>query len=104
MSAVPTPGPQHPRALTATPWPTTTLAILASQDLPGLTATLRRKIVTVPVRLVHSGRRADLRLPDIWLWADAISQALASIHAIGSAAERHSRLNAHESAEPRTGR
>jgi len=59
------------------------VAILAGPDLQRATAaTLRRKVFTMPGRLVHSGRRRRLRLPDSWPWADAISIALASIHTI----------------------
>ena len=59
------------------------VAILAGPDLQRATAaTLRRKVFTMPGRLVHSGRRRRLRLPDSWPWADAISTALASIHTI----------------------
>lgn len=36
-------------------------------------ATQRRKVFTVPGRLVRTGRRRHLRLPDSWPWADAIS-------------------------------
>jgi hypothetical protein len=56
---------------------------LAGPDLERATAaTLRRKVFTMPGRLVHSGRRRDLRLPAHWPWADAISTALGRIHAI----------------------
>ena len=56
---------------------------LAGADLERATAaTLRRKVFTMPGRLVHSGRRRHLRLPASWPWADAITRALASIHAI----------------------
>jgi len=59
------------------------VAILAGPDLQRATAaTLRRKVFTMPGRLVRSGRRRRLRLPDSWPWADAISTALASIHTI----------------------
>ncbi|MDQ3422669.1 MAG: transposase [Actinomycetota bacterium] len=59
------------------------VAILAGPDLQRATvATLRRKVFTMPGRLVHSGRRRHLRLPANWPWAEAISTALASIHAI----------------------
>ncbi len=59
------------------------VAILAGPDLQRATAaTLRRKVFTMPGRLVHSGRRRRLRLPGSWPWADAISTALASIHTI----------------------
>jgi rubrerythrin len=56
---------------------------LAGADLERATAaTLRRKVFTVPGRLVHTGRRRHLRLPAGWPWADAITTALARIHAI----------------------
>jgi len=59
------------------------VGILAGPDLQrATTATLRRKVFTMPGRLVHSGRRRYLRLPASWPWADPISSALASIHAI----------------------
>ena len=56
---------------------------LAGADLERATAaTLRRKVFTMPGRLVHSGRQRRLRLPEHWPWADAITQALTAIHAI----------------------
>jgi hypothetical protein len=56
---------------------------LAGPDLDTATAaSLRRKVFTVPGRLVHSARRRHLRLPESWPWATAIEQALAKIHAI----------------------
>jgi len=59
------------------------VAILAGPDLQRATAaTLRRKVFTMPGRLVHTGRRRGLRLPANWPWAEAISTALASVHAI----------------------
>ena len=59
------------------------VAILAGTDLTRATAaTLRRKVFTVPGRLVHSGRRRHLRLPASWPWAQVISTALTSIHTI----------------------
>jgi rubrerythrin len=59
------------------------VAILAGPDLERATAaTLRRKVFTMPGRLVHTGRRRHLRLPADWPWAEAISTALASVHAI----------------------
>jgi len=59
------------------------VAILAGDDLKRATAaTLRRKVFTMPGRLVHSGRQRHLRLPANWPWADAISTALATIQAI----------------------
>ena len=56
---------------------------LAGADLERATAaTLRRKVFTMPGRLVHGGRQRRLRLPEHWPWADAITQALTAIHAI----------------------
>ena len=56
---------------------------LAGPDLDTATAaTLRRKVFTMPGRLVHSGSRRHLRLPTSWPWADAISNALERITAI----------------------
>jgi hypothetical protein len=56
---------------------------LAGPDLNTTTAaTLRRKVFTTPGRLVHSGRRRRLRLPDNWPWATAITTALNTITAI----------------------
>ncbi len=59
------------------------VAILSGPDLErGTAATLRRKVFTMPGRLVHTGRRRHVRLPANWPWAEAITTALASIHAI----------------------
>jgi len=56
---------------------------LAGPDLNTATAaTLRRRVFTMPGRLVHSSRRQHLRLPKNWPWADAITTALDRIHAI----------------------
>jgi len=56
---------------------------LAGPDLHRATvATLRRKVFTMPGRLVHSGRRRRLRLPDSWPWADPVLLALTRISAI----------------------
>ena len=56
---------------------------LAGADLERATAaTLRRKVFTMPGRLVHTGRRRHLRLPARWPWADAITTSLGRIHAI----------------------
>jgi len=56
---------------------------LAGPDLQTATAaTLRRKVFTMPGRLVHSGRRERLRLPENWPWAVAITTALNAIIAI----------------------
>jgi hypothetical protein len=56
---------------------------LAGPELQTATAaTLRRKVFTTPGRLVHSGRRHRLRLPESWPWAEAISTAFGRIEAI----------------------
>lgn len=56
---------------------------LAGDDLEKATAsTLQRAVFTVPGRLVSSGRRRHLRLPESWPWAEAIERALASVAAI----------------------
>ena len=56
------------------------LGRLAGPDLAAATAaTLRRKVFTMPGRLVHSGRRRRLRLPQRWPWAAAITTALDKI-------------------------
>ncbi len=56
---------------------------LAGADLERATAaTLRRKVFTMPGRLVHTGRPRHLRLPARWPWAEAISTALGRVHAI----------------------
>jgi len=56
---------------------------LAGTDLAQATApTLRRRVFTVPGRLVRSGRTQRLRLPARWPWAAAITTALAAIQAI----------------------
>jgi len=56
---------------------------LAGADLHQATAaTLRRKVFTMPGRLVHTGRRRHLRLPANWPWADPVRLALTRITAI----------------------
>lgn len=56
---------------------------LAGPDLETATAaTLRRRVFTMPGRLVHSGRQQRLRLPTSWPWADAITTAIDRITAI----------------------
>ena len=56
---------------------------LAGHDLEkATTATLQRRVFTVPGRLVTSARRRHLRLPASWPWAEAIRQALQRIQAI----------------------
>ncbi len=59
------------------------VGLLAGGKLHRATATtLRRAIFTMPGRLVHSGRRRRLRLPEHWPWAEQFSTALAAINAI----------------------
>ena len=41
------------------------------------TATIRRKIVTIPARVASSGRRIRLHLPEAWPWAAAWSTLFA---------------------------
>ena len=56
---------------------------LAGPELDKATAaTLRRKVFTMPGRLVHTARQRRLRLPKNWPWAEAISTALSRITAI----------------------
>ena len=56
---------------------------IAGPDLERATAsTLRRKVFTMPGRLVHTGRRRHLRLPASWPWADPVLLALTRITAI----------------------
>jgi hypothetical protein len=56
---------------------------LAGPDLDTATAaTLRRKVFTMPGRLVHTGRRRHLRLLASWPWAEPVVLALARITAI----------------------
>ena len=59
------------------------VALLAGPQLARATATtLRRTVFTIPGRLIHTGRRRHLRLPDKWPWAATILQAVTRIHAI----------------------
>lgn len=51
---------------------TRTASTLAAPDLAGATtATLRRKLVTVPTRIASSARRITLHLPHAWPWQTA---------------------------------
>lgn len=43
---------------------------------------LRRKLITMPARLVSSGRRLRLRAPTNWPWRHAVERALAVVAAI----------------------
>ncbi|OJY53544.1 MAG: hypothetical protein BGP03_17580 [Pseudonocardia sp. 73-21] len=45
-------------------------------------ATLRRRLFTIPGRLVHTARRLHLRLPANWPWASAFLTALSGINAL----------------------
>jgi Transposase DDE domain group 1 len=45
-------------------------------------ATLRRRLFTIPGRLVHTARRLHLRLPTNWPWALAFRTALTTINAL----------------------
>ena len=45
-------------------------------------ATLRRKLISMPARLVHTARRLKLRAPTGWPWANAYHTAMARIAAI----------------------
>jgi DDE family transposase len=59
------------------------VGLLAGGSLHRATAaTLRRAIFTMPGRLVRSGRRRCLRLPQNWPWAEQFDTALAAITAI----------------------
>ncbi len=59
------------------------VGLLAGGTLHRATAaTLRRAIFTMPGRLVHSGRRRRLRLPEHWPWAEQFAAALAAITAL----------------------
>src|SRR3954453_20349284 len=44
--------------------------------------TLRYRLLHVPARLTHGGRRRRLRIPPTWPWADQIPAAFANIAAI----------------------
>jgi hypothetical protein len=43
------------------------------------TATLRRTLLAVPGRLVHTARRLHLRLPTDWPWAAALDNLLTAL-------------------------
>jgi len=45
------------------------------------TATIRRKLITVPARIASSARRVTLHLPTAWPWQDAWLQLFAHGHA-----------------------
>jgi len=46
--------------------------------------TLRYRLLHVPARLTHGGRRRQLRIPESWPWTTAIVEAFAKIAAIPS--------------------
>ena len=51
---------------------TRTAATIASADLArATTATIRRKLITVPARVASSARRVTLHLPTAWPWQEA---------------------------------
>jgi len=59
------------------------IGALAGHNLDRATvATLRRRLFTIPGRLVHTARRLHLRLPKRWRWAEAFATAMAAITAI----------------------
>ena len=59
-----------------------TLAAAGPQWRTTTVATLRRKIVAMPARLVRSGRRLRLRAPTNWPWRSALQHAVATIAVI----------------------
>ena len=51
---------------------TRTAATIADTDLArAATATIRRKLITVPARVASSARRVTLHLPTAWPWQTA---------------------------------
>jgi len=57
--------------------------LLALSDQTIRTArTLRRRLLTIPGRLTHHGRRSTLRMPARWPWAQNFLAALAQIRAL----------------------
>lgn len=59
-----------------------TLMSAAGQWARATVQTLREKLIAMPARLVHTGRRLLLRAPTGWPWADAYRAAMARIAAI----------------------
>jgi hypothetical protein len=54
---------------------TRTAATIAGADLArATTATIRRKLITVPARVASSARRVTLHLPTAWPWETAWSR------------------------------
>jgi hypothetical protein len=59
------------------------IAALARNGLQRATSqTLRRTLLAVPGRLVHTGRRRHLRLPAHWPWATALTELLSALTAM----------------------
>lgn len=56
-----------------------TLAAAGGAWKTATVGTLRRCVIAMPARLVHSARRLRLRGPTNWPWADALAGALAMI-------------------------
>jgi hypothetical protein len=59
-----------------------TLQTAGGQWARATVATLRRKLITMPARLVHKSRKLLLRAPTGWPWADAYRAAMARIVAL----------------------
>jgi hypothetical protein len=61
-----------------------TLAAAGRDWSTATVASLRRKLVAMPARLVSSGRRRWLRAPTNWPWRDALDRATAVIAVIAA--------------------
>jgi hypothetical protein len=59
----------------------TTLIGLPDTVIP-TSRTLRRRLLTVPGRLVQTGRRVTLRMPARWPWATQFLTALGRLRAV----------------------
>ncbi len=59
-----------------------TLRAAGAQWADATSETLRRKIVAMPARLVHTARTIKLRFPRNWPWRDGYQAALLTIRAI----------------------
>jgi Transposase DDE domain group 1 len=59
-----------------------TLAAAGGHWAQATVGSLRRKLVSMPARLVSSGRRLRLRAPENWRWRPAVKRALSVIAAI----------------------
>jgi hypothetical protein len=59
-----------------------TLNAAGSDFADATVGSLRRKLITMPARLITSARRLRLRAPTGWPWADALTDALTAIRAI----------------------